>query len=62
MKNNSAMRKQERRNRFRDRLITETIRDMDMLKDDEVNKHQKDLAQIRLDRAKERLIELGLAS
>lgn len=61
MKNNSATRKQERRDRFRDRLIAETIRDMDMLKDTDVNKHLKDLAQIRLDRAKERLVELGMS-
>ena len=61
MKNNSKSRKQQRRDRFRDRLITETIRDMDMLKDGEVTKHQKDLAQTRLDRAKERLVELGMS-
>lgn len=61
MKNNSKSRKQARRDRFRNRLISETMRDMDMLKDDNVNKHLKDLAQIRLDRAKERLVELGMS-
>ena len=61
MKNNSASRKQERRDRFRNRLISETTRDMDMLKDSDVNKHLKDLAQIRIDRAKERLVELGMS-
>lgn len=62
MRNNSKSRKQARRDRFRNRLISETIRDMDMLRDDEVPTQQKALAQIRLNRAKERLIELGLAS
>jgi len=61
MKNNSKLRKQLRRERFQQRLIEETICDMDMIQDDGVNKHLKDLAQIRLDRAKERLVELGVS-
>jgi hypothetical protein len=61
MRNNSKSRKQLRRERFQQRLIEETICDMDMIQDDGVNKHLKDLAQIRLDRAKERLVELGMS-
>jgi hypothetical protein len=61
MRNNSRSRKEVRRQGFAKRLINQTMQDMDLLKDPEVNKHLKDLAQIRIDRNKERLVELGLS-
>ena len=61
MKNNSKSRKQQRRERFQQCLIADYMRDMDMLKDDGVSKHLKELAEARLERTKERLVELGVS-
>jgi len=61
MKNNSKTRKQQRRERFQKRIIDQTIQDMDLLKDDEASKHLKEQAQERLERNKERLVELGMS-
>jgi hypothetical protein len=61
MKNNSKSRKIQRRERFQKRLINETIQDMDLIKDGNATAHQKELAQIRLNRNKERLVELGMS-
>ena len=62
MKNNSKSRKDERRGRLIKRLIDETIRDMDLIKDERATLHLKEQAQIRLDRNKERLAELGASA
>ena len=61
MRNNSKTRKNQRRERFQKRIIDQTVQDMDLLKDDEASKHLKEQAQERLDRNKERLVELGMS-
>lgn len=61
MRNNSKSRKIQRREHLQRRLIDQTIQDMDLIKDAEANQHLKEQAQVRLDRTKERLVELGMS-